>query len=455
MGTHSHFTDWLQVAKVTMHLAYLLFASFGLCMAESIIEEIPNYNQAMADRLAILEKKMLGLEEENKYLRTKSMKTCEDLRNSPYNETGVYTMDPDGSGKPVEVFCDMEKGVTEIGHDHINAENVTWCEGSGCFSLNITYDVPLEQIEALIAMSDVCEQEIKFECKLAPLKNAAFGVKFGWWTNQRDEKKYYFDGADEEREVCDINHNAGVCNCDMSLVPLWNSDTGRITNKNSLPIKGFYYGGFFSEHQAARVTIGKLRCSGRSKESTALVSTCSSLKKSGLSSNGFYLTKDSAEEDVSVNYCQLSSPGYKEEQLRREEGGFNLFSGNMEEFTIRDFTKSSARHYWRRDPSSGNSRYGASESQVQFYDMTKIQFEPTTSVNFDISDSLLTAKETGLFAFYSEHVELIVGNTWISQLDLNSNMASMALVKKGQNIGFKVTSTQDARNSTLTIIRLK
>ena len=42
------------------------------------------------------------------------MKTCEDLKNSPYNETGVYTMDPDGSGKPVEVFCDMEKGVTEV-----------------------------------------------------------------------------------------------------------------------------------------------------------------------------------------------------------------------------------------------------------------------------------------------------------------------------------------------------
>ena len=24
---------------------------------------------------------------------------------------------------------------------------------------------------------------------MAPLKNAAFGVKFGWWTNLRDEKK--------------------------------------------------------------------------------------------------------------------------------------------------------------------------------------------------------------------------------------------------------------------------
>ena len=30
---------------------------------------------------------------------------------------------------------------------------------------------------------------ILFQCKLAPLKNAAFGVKFGWWTNQRDQKK--------------------------------------------------------------------------------------------------------------------------------------------------------------------------------------------------------------------------------------------------------------------------
>jgi len=442
-----------------MHLVYLLFASFGLCMAESIIEEIPNYNRAMADRLAILEKKMLGLEEENKYLRTKSMKTCEDLRNSPYNETGVYTMDPDGSGKPVEVFCDMEKGVTEIGHDHINAENVTWCEGSGCFSLNITYDVPLEQIEALITMSDVCEQEIKFECKLAPLKNAAFGVKFGWWTNQRDEKKYYFGGADEESEVCDINHNAGVCNCDMSLVPLWNSDTGRITNKNSLPIKGFYYGGFFSEHQAARVTIGKLRCSGRSKDSTALVSTCSSLKKSGLSSNGFYLTKDSAEEEVSVNYCQLSSPGYKEEQLRREEGGFNIFSGNMEEFTIISYTKSRGHRYWRRHPSKivSNGYSNQGESQVQFYEMTQIQFEPTISVNFEISDQYLTAKETGLYAFNSDRVELIVGANWISHYDNNFSMASMALVKKGEGIGFKVASDQDAyaRNSTLTIVRLK
>ena len=39
-----------------------------------------------------------------------------------------------------------QKIISQIGHDHINAENVTWCEGSGCFSLNIKYDVPLEQV---------------------------------------------------------------------------------------------------------------------------------------------------------------------------------------------------------------------------------------------------------------------------------------------------------------------
>jgi len=430
-----------------MHLTCLaLVASTGLCFAESFIEEIPNHNEALANRLALLEKKMMGLEEENKYLRTKSMKTCEDLKNSPYNETGVYIMDPDGSGQPVEVFCDVEKGVTEIGHDHLSSENVTWCEGTGCFSLNLTYDIPIQQIEALIAMSDTCEQEIKFECKLAPLKNAAFGVKFGWWTNQRNEKKYYFDGADEESEVCDINHNGGVCNCDMSLVPLWNSDSGRITNKNSLPIKGFYYGGFFSEHQAARVTIGKLKCSGQTKDSTALVSTCSSLKKSGLSSNGFYLTKDSAEDEVSVNYCQLSSPGYKEEQLRREEVGLDIFS-KMEEFTFVNFTKSSSY-----------SNYNRNGNNARFYDMTSIQFEPNTSLYFDITDRYFIAKQTGLYMFYSESFGIFLSTKWISLADSSNSVAPMALVKKGEKINFKIDQYQNVRNvmgSTLTIFKMK
>ena len=46
-----------------------LVASTGLCLGESFIKEVPNRNEVLADRLALLEKKMMGLEEENKYLR--------------------------------------------------------------------------------------------------------------------------------------------------------------------------------------------------------------------------------------------------------------------------------------------------------------------------------------------------------------------------------------------------
>ena len=47
-------------------------------------------------------------------------------------------------------------------------------------------------------------------------KGAIYGSdnkpKFFFYKNH---PQYYFDGADEESEVCDINHNGGVCNCDM------------------------------------------------------------------------------------------------------------------------------------------------------------------------------------------------------------------------------------------------
>ena len=45
----------------------LLLANVGLCLGESVMDS--SHNEVLADRLALLEKKMMGLEEENKYLR--------------------------------------------------------------------------------------------------------------------------------------------------------------------------------------------------------------------------------------------------------------------------------------------------------------------------------------------------------------------------------------------------
>ena len=143
-----------------------------------------------------------------------------------------------------------------------------------------------------------------------------------------------------------------------------------------------------------------------------------------------------------MNYCQLSSPGYKEEQLRREEVGLNFFS-KMEEFTFVSCTKSSQRNYYRNN------------KHVAIYDLTRIQFEPQTSVNFDITDSYLRAKQTGFYAFYSEHVEMLISDKWISQKDdRDKNIASMALIKEGEMIKFKVPSI-NVEGSTLTIFKMK
>ena len=75
-----------------------------------------------------------------------------------------------------------------------------------------------------------------------------------------------------------------------------------MTQRILFPIRNHLVFGFtLSEQPVLKVSAvcvlnismvtGKLKCSGQSTDSTDLVSTCSSLKKSGLSSNGFYLTK--------------------------------------------------------------------------------------------------------------------------------------------------------------------
>jgi len=326
----------------------------------------------------------------------------------------------------VELYCDMEKGVTEIGHDQLGAQTVTWCRDAGCFNLSLTYDVPMEQVQALIAMSDTCKQQITFECKLAPLKNAAFGVKYGWWTNQRGEKKFFFDGADEESEVCSMATNEGVCNCDISLVPLWNSDTGKITAKASLPIKEFHYGGFFSEHQAARVSIGKLACSGKSKDPPDLLSTCSSLKKSGASSNGFYLTKTSPEEPVGVSYCHLSSPGYREETLRR--GQPEAMGARTDEFTVTSYQRGNGANakLW-----NGN---------IGMYDVYGMNISPNSSSSFDADGTYLTAKKSGLFAVSSSDLYIFQDNFMIT---FGKKAGGMVQLVKGEKLKFK--STQNCK----------
>ena len=92
-----------------------------------------------------------------------------------------------------------------MGHRQEGAHNITWCKEEGCYSLDIEYNLPEEKIQAIIAMSDNCEQEIIFQvtihpfpstelmiifqCKMAPLKNPAFKFNYGWWVDRNEEKQ--------------------------------------------------------------------------------------------------------------------------------------------------------------------------------------------------------------------------------------------------------------------------
>jgi len=204
---------------------------------------------------------------------------------------------------------------------------------------NFKYEASDEQIEGLKAISETCYQDITYGCKMAPLKNTRFGHYFGWWTGKDGSKKFYIDGEDEENAVCGCHATSScfqsmfnsTCNCDAVFLPLWSSDEGKITNKESLPVRSFVYGGFISKQQEANITVGKLKCAGsrRSSEDKSISTTCSSLKQGGATQDAFYLTKDSSDDDLMASYCQMSKPGYSESNLNIESYGLVKGGANM------------------------------------------------------------------------------------------------------------------------------
>ena len=101
---------------------------------------------------------------------------------------------------PIEVICDFESNTTEIPHDSEDLIKVEKCETPGCSRYNINYYAEMQQIQALIQLSDRCEQEITFGCFLAPLQDE--GVNFGWWEDKYGDANYYFSGDNVGQHTC-------------------------------------------------------------------------------------------------------------------------------------------------------------------------------------------------------------------------------------------------------------
>ncbi len=132
-----------------------------------------------------IEERVERLEELSKL---KVLRSCHELFQHGIKTSGLYDIDPDGENigrPPIQVYCNYTSGATLTVLSHDSEEPVEvehGCDGPGCFTHSITYENPMDQIQALIQISDRCSQTIQIDCYSAPLANGE--VEFGWWLDK-------------------------------------------------------------------------------------------------------------------------------------------------------------------------------------------------------------------------------------------------------------------------------
>merc|ERR1712021_158508 len=128
MGSHSTTTMWITTIIFMLSFTTKIYSSLLVSSnsTDSNEHDLGNVNKSLSERVFELEKIIDEMKKEIRFSRTKSYKTCEELRSS-YNVSGVYAIDPEGSGFPVELYCDMNEGITEVGHKSEGEQDVDYC----------------------------------------------------------------------------------------------------------------------------------------------------------------------------------------------------------------------------------------------------------------------------------------------------------------------------------------
>jgi hypothetical protein len=132
-------------------------------------------------------------------------------------------------------------GVTVIGHDSESRTLVDGYEDPGSYRRNITYDISMEKIVAIIDRSKKCEQFIKYECYNSFFRYRSQNPYFAWWRLSRQGSKMnYWGGAELNSGKCACgmtNSCAGERKCNFDANDeTWREDSGYLTDKNTLPV---------------------------------------------------------------------------------------------------------------------------------------------------------------------------------------------------------------------------
>jgi len=326
-------------------LPFLIFTVLFFCQSHGALEEdsdikdlikrlqrmesILNIKDNLEDRMAKLEvedpeieKRLAKLED---LAKIGTLRSCFEYSQYGLKTSGPYMIDPDGGligQEPFQVHCNFTTGATEVMHDTEKLTNVEHCHDPGCYQKNITYingltqeGVSMYQIVSLIELAAYCEQEIQYDCTLAPL--TAEDVDYAFWEDRQGETNVYYTGSNFGTHVCDCHYEAdgcieeetkhNTCNCDANL-PIPSTDTGTITNMTALPVMKLFFGGLNYELQSAAYQLGRLKCYG--DKDVEIATSCAALKKKGLMTSGYYNIRSEGEERPRVVFCDMKSGTY-------------------------------------------------------------------------------------------------------------------------------------------------
>ena len=146
-----------------------------------------------------------------------NVRSCQELANLGITQSGTYEIDldgPDSMAEPSMVFCDFTTNSTEIRHDQQSEIMIEKCQDGdfGCHQTDLSYDVPMDQIRALIDSSECCEQSIRFDCFLAPL--LSFGSDhMGFWKDWNGTSRTFFHGTLD-------SNTPHICQCGKYYIAL-------------------------------------------------------------------------------------------------------------------------------------------------------------------------------------------------------------------------------------------
>ena len=214
------------------------------------------------DYKCTVESKFTRLQSLTKILVKFRRRTCNQLRLAGEQKSGTYTIYP-SNVQPFRVYCDMTSksgvGITVISHDSEARTRVQGIEVAGGYAKRIAYELPTDNIKAVIDASTKCEQFLKYECKGSIIYESGFA----WWVSAAGKRMSNWGGVDHTKRgcACSLTKSCakGVCNCDMND-NVWREDSGLLDEKEFLPISEVRFGDTGDKGEEGFYTVGKLKC---------------------------------------------------------------------------------------------------------------------------------------------------------------------------------------------------